>query len=44
MHTQVFYSALDQQYHGPRARGSSTELLKQVQKQYYGLPYVENTV
>ncbi|CAK1602415.1 unnamed protein product [Parnassius mnemosyne] len=45
MQLQVFYSALDQQYHGPDAvyGGSTTDILKQVQKQYYGLPYVENT-
>ncbi|PZC81373.1 hypothetical protein B5X24_HaOG212825 [Helicoverpa armigera] len=42
---QVFYSALDQHYHGSDAswRGSTTEVLQKVQKQYYGLPYVENT-
>ncbi|KAH9628413.1 hypothetical protein HF086_015943 [Spodoptera exigua] len=43
---QVFYSALDQHYHGPDAssRGRTTEVLQRVQKQYYGLPYVENTI
>ncbi|XP_037728638.1 mitochondrial intermediate peptidase [Drosophila subpulchrella] len=42
---QVFYSALDQEYHGIGARqgGSSTETLRSVQSRYYGLPYVENT-
>ncbi|XP_049541158.1 mitochondrial intermediate peptidase [Anopheles darlingi] len=45
---QVFYSALDQIYHGPaskwRGNGeSTTETLKKVQEQYYGLSYVENT-
>ncbi|XP_052871969.1 mitochondrial intermediate peptidase [Anopheles cruzii] len=44
---QVFYSALDQVYHGPASgwhdRGSTTETLRTVQEQYYGLPYVENT-
>uniref|UniRef100_A0A182FFY8 Peptidase M3A/M3B catalytic domain-containing protein n=1 Tax=Anopheles albimanus TaxID=7167 RepID=A0A182FFY8_ANOAL len=45
---QVFYSALDQIYHGPasvwRGNGASTtETLQKVQQQYYGLPYVENT-
>ncbi|XP_016984024.1 mitochondrial intermediate peptidase [Drosophila rhopaloa] len=42
---QVFYSALDQEYHGAGARqgGSSTETLRSVQNRYYGLPYVENT-
>ncbi|XP_045538186.1 mitochondrial intermediate peptidase [Papilio machaon] len=45
MQLQVFYSALDQKYHGPEAAlgRSTTDVLKQVQKQYYGLPYVENT-
>ncbi|XP_041673983.1 mitochondrial intermediate peptidase isoform X1 [Drosophila eugracilis] len=42
---QVFYSALDQAYHGVAAHygGSSTEILRSVQRCYYGLPYVENT-
>ncbi|XP_041975580.1 mitochondrial intermediate peptidase [Aricia agestis] len=45
MQLQVFYSALDQHYHGAEGAGgrSTTEILKDVQKQYYGLPYVENT-
>ncbi|KPJ17979.1 Mitochondrial intermediate peptidase [Papilio machaon] len=45
MQLQVFYSALDQKYHGPEAAlgRSTTDVLEQVQKQYYGLPYVENT-
>lgn len=43
---QVFYSALDQVYHGNplKHRENTTETLKMVQKQYYGLPYVDNTV
>ncbi|ALC41377.1 CG7791 [Drosophila busckii] len=42
---QVFYSALDQVYHGERsAQGANTtETLRSVQSKYYGLPYVENT-
>lgn len=42
----MFYSALDQHYHGQNASsgGRTTDVLQQVQKQYYGLPYVENTV
>ncbi|XP_017015273.1 mitochondrial intermediate peptidase [Drosophila takahashii] len=42
---QVFYSALDQEYHGSEAgQGcSSTDTLRLVQSRYYGLPYVENT-
>lgn len=45
MQLQVFYSALDQQYHDRPAApgGRTTDDLKEVQKQYYGLPYVENT-
>ncbi|XP_060805373.1 mitochondrial intermediate peptidase [Amyelois transitella] len=45
MQLQVFYSALDQRYHGPDAScgGRTTAVLQDVQKQYYGLPYVENT-
>ncbi|KAG7310386.1 hypothetical protein JYU34_003159 [Plutella xylostella] len=45
MQLQVFYSALDQHYHSENASsgGRTTDVLKQVQKQYYGLPYVENT-
>lgn len=44
---QVFYSALDQVYHGePRINENvtTTDILKQVQQQYHGIPYVENTV
>lgn len=43
---QVFYSALDQKYHGDiRQHGqTTTDTLKSIQQQYYGLPYVENTV
>ncbi|XP_053685800.1 mitochondrial intermediate peptidase [Sabethes cyaneus] len=42
---QVFYSALDQVYHGnPAKHGeNTTETLRTVQEQFYGLPYVENT-
>lgn len=43
---QVFYSALDQVYHGdPQKHGATTtDTLKSVHKEYYGLlPYVENT-
>ncbi|XP_033233751.1 mitochondrial intermediate peptidase [Drosophila pseudoobscura] len=42
---QVFYSALDQEYHGDMAQkgGNTTETLKTVQNRYYGLPHVENT-
>ncbi|CAD7014867.1 unnamed protein product [Ceratitis capitata] len=42
---QVFYSALDHEYHsGPVPRnGSTTDTLVDVQTKYYSLPYVENT-
>lgn len=42
---QVFYSALDQVYHGDPAhhQATTTETLRIVQDQFYGLPYVENT-
>ncbi|KAL4716868.1 hypothetical protein ACJJTC_012679 [Scirpophaga incertulas] len=43
MQLQVFYSALDQRYHGPHVPDCTTTVLREVQRQYYGLPYVENT-
>ncbi|XP_063375511.1 mitochondrial intermediate peptidase [Cydia amplana] len=45
MQLQVFYSALDQRYHGAGAShgGRTTAVLQEVQKQYYGLPYVQDT-
>lgn len=45
MQLQVFYSALDQRYHGASAGDGehTTNILKSVQQQYYGLPYVNNT-
>ncbi|XP_051882085.1 mitochondrial intermediate peptidase-like isoform X1 [Pristis pectinata] len=41
---QVFYSVLDQIYHGqyPLPK-STTEILKETQEKFYGLPYVQNT-
>jgi len=47
MQLQVFYSALDQHYHGANPlgpTGNTTDVLTAVQKQYYTLPYVPNTV
>lgn len=44
MQSQVFYSMLDQVYHSGQIEGSTTEILKEIQKQYYALPYIENTV
>lgn len=44
MQVQVFYSALDQVYHGKfPLEGTTTEVLAQMQKKYYGIPYVPNT-
>ncbi|CAF4875243.1 unnamed protein product [Pieris macdunnoughi] len=45
MQLQVFYSVLDQLYHGANVshQQSTTEVLQSAQKQYYGLPYVDNT-
>lgn len=49
---QVFYSALDQAYHNNMngnqisvagQLNSTTNILKEIQKDYYSLPYVENT-
>ncbi|GCB73857.1 hypothetical protein scyTo_0002939 [Scyliorhinus torazame] len=41
---QIFYSVLDQIYHGkyPLLK-STTEILKETQEKFYGLPYVPNT-
>lgn len=44
---QIFYSALDQVYHGEPITNDSvttTDILKQVQQKYYSIPYVEHTV
>uniref|UniRef100_A0A8C6RGR7 Mitochondrial intermediate peptidase n=1 Tax=Nannospalax galili TaxID=1026970 RepID=A0A8C6RGR7_NANGA len=44
MQLQVFYAALDQIYHGQHPlRKSTTDILKETQEQFYGLPYVPNT-
>ncbi|XP_059931051.1 mitochondrial intermediate peptidase-like [Gadus macrocephalus] len=40
---QVFYAALDQVYHGEPQNRSTTELLKDKQHQFYGLPYTPST-
>ena len=53
MQQQVFYSALDQRLHllhfgqgggGAKERMTTSQVLDQVQHQYYGLPTVPNTV
>ncbi|XP_053312395.1 mitochondrial intermediate peptidase [Spea bombifrons] len=44
MQLQVFYSILDQIYHGKHPlEGSTTDILKETQEKYYGLPYVPQT-
>ncbi|XP_073899843.1 mitochondrial intermediate peptidase isoform X3 [Castor canadensis] len=44
MQLQVFYATLDQIYHGRHPlRKSTTDILKETQEQFYGLPYVPNT-
>lgn len=47
MQQQVFYSALDQKLHSHPLTGNknnTTEILEEVQHEYYGLPFVPNTV
>lgn len=44
MQLQVFYAALDQIYHGKHPlKKSTTDILKETQARFYGLPYVPNT-
>uniref|UniRef100_A0A2K5J982 Mitochondrial intermediate peptidase n=1 Tax=Colobus angolensis palliatus TaxID=336983 RepID=A0A2K5J982_COLAP len=44
MQLQVFYATLDQIYHGKHPlRNSTTDILKETQEKFYGLPYVPNT-
>ncbi|KAA0702342.1 Mitochondrial intermediate peptidase [Triplophysa tibetana] len=40
---QVFYAVLDQVYHGNSKNQSTTDILIDMQKKYYGLPYIPNT-
>jgi len=42
-HSQVFYSLLDQKYHGPPSSLSTTEVLRQCQEKYHYLSYVGDT-
>lgn len=45
MQLQLFYSVLDQYYHTQAPRPSNTtDLLAKLQVEYYGLPYVKDTV
>lgn len=41
---QVFYAVLDQLYHSKPQSCSTTDILKEMQQKFYGLPYVPNTV
>uniref|UniRef100_A0A670I0L8 Mitochondrial intermediate peptidase n=1 Tax=Podarcis muralis TaxID=64176 RepID=A0A670I0L8_PODMU len=44
MQLQIFYAVLDQIYHGKHPlEKSTTEILKETQEKFYGLPYVPNT-
>ncbi|XP_054829737.1 mitochondrial intermediate peptidase isoform X1 [Eublepharis macularius] len=44
MQLQVFYAVLDQIYHAKHPLGkSTTDILKEMQDKFYGLPYVPNT-
>ncbi|XP_068173366.1 mitochondrial intermediate peptidase-like [Antennarius striatus] len=40
---QVFYAVLDQVYHGKPQNRSTTDILKEMQQKFYGLPYTSNT-
>uniref|UniRef100_A0A8C5DEL1 Peptidase M3A/M3B catalytic domain-containing protein n=1 Tax=Gouania willdenowi TaxID=441366 RepID=A0A8C5DEL1_GOUWI len=40
---QIFYAVLDQIYHGKPQNSSTTEILKEMQQKFYGLPYTPNT-
>uniref|UniRef100_A0A3Q2ZBY4 Mitochondrial intermediate peptidase n=1 Tax=Kryptolebias marmoratus TaxID=37003 RepID=A0A3Q2ZBY4_KRYMA len=40
---QIFYAVLDQIYHGRPQHRSTTEILKEMQEKFYGLPYTPNT-
>ncbi|XP_059187911.1 mitochondrial intermediate peptidase-like [Centropristis striata] len=40
---QVFYAVLDQIYHSQPQNRSTTDVLKEMQQKFYGLPYTPNT-
>ena len=45
MQQQVYYSILDQRYHGNHPlSGTTTDILEEVQNTYYSLPYIPGTV
>ncbi|CAB1349055.1 unnamed protein product [Coregonus sp. 'balchen'] len=41
---QIFYSALDQIYHGKPQNRSTTDILKDMQQKFHGLPYTHLSV
>ena len=41
---QIFYAVLDQIYHSQPQNRSTTDILKEMQQKFYGLPYTTNTV
>ncbi|KAK2589248.1 hypothetical protein KPH14_002045 [Odynerus spinipes] len=43
LQNQVFYSMLDHVYHKGKLERSTTEILKDIQRKYYGLPYIKDT-
>ncbi|KAM8904010.1 mitochondrial intermediate peptidase-like [Spinachia spinachia] len=40
---QIFYAVLDQIYHSQPQNRSTTDVLKEMQQKFYGLPYAPNT-
>nr|XP_040048690.1 LOW QUALITY PROTEIN: mitochondrial intermediate peptidase-like [Gasterosteus aculeatus aculeatus] len=40
---QIFYAVLDQIYHSQPQNRSTTDVLKEMQQKFYGLPYTPNT-
>ncbi|XP_019950764.2 mitochondrial intermediate peptidase [Paralichthys olivaceus] len=40
---QIFYAVLDQIYHSKPQNCSTTDILKEMQQKFYGLPYTPNT-
>uniref|UniRef100_A0A3P8U333 Mitochondrial intermediate peptidase n=1 Tax=Amphiprion percula TaxID=161767 RepID=A0A3P8U333_AMPPE len=40
---QIFYAVLDQIYHSKPQNRSTTDILKDMQQKFYGLPYTPNT-
>ncbi|XP_044057554.1 mitochondrial intermediate peptidase-like [Siniperca chuatsi] len=40
---QIFYAVLDQIYHSKPQNRSTTDILKEMQQKFYGLPYTSNT-